>query len=117
MAEKLLSIPAIDGNDEVALFGDPAAATEHLFDFVQASLSTLGCYLSQVDDLAAHDEGARVTASTAKALLRQANHAFESLHEQLRKAGVGIFLAGDGPGWEPRNPTACVVRRLVVHHG
>lgn len=112
MDENPITIDDFQGKGDVALFGDPAAATEHLRDYLASLFSPLGCHLGLIDDLADHDDAARTTAMVGAALLRQANGILDQLHEQLRQAGFGILVEVEGKSWEPRGVTACTVKRL-----
>lgn len=112
MAENSVLVDLLAGKDELVLFGDPAAATEHLRDYLASLFSPLGCHLGLIDDLADHDDAARTTAMVGAALLRQANGILDQLHEQLRQAGVGILVEVEGKSWEPRGVTSCTVKRL-----
>lgn len=112
MAENSVPVDLLAGKDELALFGDPAAATELLRDYLSSLFSPLGCHLGLIDDLADHDDAARTTAMVGAALLRQANGILDQLQDQLRQAGVGIYVAAEGKSWEPGRVVSMVLRRL-----
>jgi hypothetical protein len=111
MVENSVPVDLLAGKDELVLFGE-CEASEHVRDFIEGALSTLGCFLELADDMAQHNDEARTVAATGKALLRQAHGLFDQFHEQLRQAGVGIYVGGAGSGWEPCGVTACAVKRL-----
>ena len=112
MAENPITADDSQGKAGMVLFGDPAAATETLRDYLASLLSPLGCHLELIDDLAAHDDGARTTAMVGAALLRQANGILDQLHDHLRQAGIGLFVGSEGKSWEPGRVTAMVLRQL-----
>ena len=112
MAEDRLNNECFSDKGTIPLFGDPDVATEHLRDHLANVLSPLACHLELVDDLAANDRGAMLTALVAKALLRQVNVVLDQLHEHLRQAGVGIYVGAAGRSWEPEGVVAMVMKAL-----
>ena len=112
MAENPITVDDSQGKAGMVLFGDGEAATEHLRDYLASLLSPLGCHLGFIDDLAAHDDGARTTAMVGAALLRQANGILDQLHDHLRQAGIGLYVGAEGKPWEPGRVTAMVLRQL-----
>lgn len=114
MADGQVHADAFAGKGEVVLFGDGAAAQEHLRDYLAINLCVLGDYLALLDNIAPDDHALHAAAATGRELLKQASSSFDQLTDALQAAGFGIFVAPDGISWEPHGAAACVVRRLPV---